>query len=169
MSEEGRDALSPISFEYEYSAYGGARACLSDGVTTHYMQPSYVPSDPLFGLVSAVNKVLTYGGEAECTWQYEPTADYWILQREGDTLHLTVWGLHDGWLPADWTSNRSGPSFSATCDLWKFAAKVRLAVSRLEPLDEQYHDPTWVQRTPEYRVLCTVLDEHKRAHRLQSS
>jgi hypothetical protein len=167
MSEEGRDTLSPISFEYEYRGHGWARACLSDGVTTHFMHPSYsyVPSDPLFGLVAAVDRVLAYGGEAECTWFYEPAGDHWILRREGDTLHLTIWGLHDGSRSADLPRNRGELNFSATCDLWKFAAKVRLAVSRLEPVDEQYVDPTLIQRTPEYRALCTLLEEHKRAHR----
>ena len=53
--------------------------------------------------------------------------------------------------------------FSTTCDLWKFAHKVRLAVSRKEPAAERYYDPTPVKDTAEYCALCTVLDEHKEA------
>jgi hypothetical protein len=162
MSEEERDTLSPISFRYEYAGHGWAQAWLSDGVTTLAMNPSYVngsyPSgDPLVGLVGAVVKVLTYGGEAECVWEYEPAADRWTLRRDGGSLCISIHG------------ERGEVRFAAMCDLWKFAAKVRLAVSRLEPVDEQYHDPTEAQRSPEYRALCAFLEEHKRAHRPRSS
>jgi hypothetical protein len=73
MSEDERNALSPISFRYEYAGHGWAHAWLSDGVTTRSMNPSYVngsyPSgDPLVSLVGAVMMALTYGGEAECMW-----------------------------------------------------------------------------------------------------
>lgn len=49
-------------------ATGWGRAWLSDEVTTLSMCPSYVPSDPLDDLIAAVDKVLTYGGEAGCRW-----------------------------------------------------------------------------------------------------
>jgi hypothetical protein len=57
--------------------------------------------------------------------------------------------------------------FAARCDLWQFAGKVRLAASRLTPVDETEYDyaPSGVQRTAEYQALCTFLDEHKRAVR----
>jgi hypothetical protein len=79
------------------------------------------------------------------------------LRRDGDTLHIIIQG------------ERGEVRFSTTCGLWKFAAKVRLAVSRLAPVDEQYYDPTGAQRSPEYRALCTFLEEHKRARRARSS
>jgi hypothetical protein len=133
------------------------------------MDPSYVPQNPLFVLMAAVDKVLTYGGEAECTWDYEPAADRWTLRRAGDTLHITIRGVSDGFSRRNWPTDRGELRFSTTCDLWKFAAKVRLAVSRLEPAVEEYHDPTMVQRTPEYRALCAFLEEHKRAQQPPSA
>jgi hypothetical protein len=168
MSEEERDIPSPISFTYEYAGHGWAQAWLSDGLTTLSMNPSYVngsylSSDPLVGLVGAVVTALTYGGEAECAWEFEPAADRWTLRRDGDRLHIAIWGAPDGFSHPNWQTQHGDLRFSATCDLWKFAAKVRLAVSRLEPVDEQYHDPTGAQRSPEYRTLCTVLEAHKRA------
>jgi hypothetical protein len=163
MSNAQTDSLSPITFTFEYTGHGWAHAAVSDGVTTYEMYPSYVPQDPLFSLVAALDTVLAYGGEAGCTWDYEPAADRWTLRRDGDRLRLTVWGLHDGRLPATWRSNRSELRFATNCDLWKFAAKVRTAVSRLEPVDEEHRDPTRMRASPEYRALCTHLDEHKRA------
>jgi hypothetical protein len=170
MADEETGRLSPISFRYEYAGQGWARTWLSDGVTTLSMDPSYVPNDPLFDLVAAVDHVLTYGGEAGCTWNYEPAADRWTLRRDGDRLHLTIRGVRDGFSrPNWWPTERGEVRFSMVCDLWKFAAKVRLAVSRLEPVEERYHDPTGVQRTPEYRALCASLEEYKRAqHSLPS-
>lgn len=108
MSDDSH-TLSPISFTYEYAGHGWGRASISDGVTTYYMDPSYVPADPLFGLIAAVVEVLTHGGEAECTWDYEPAADRWILRRDGDTFHITT--------------DRGELRFSTTCDLWKFAPR----------------------------------------------
>lgn len=169
MSDAETDSLSPVGFRYEYAGQGWARAWLSDGMTTLYLEPSYVLSDPLFGLVAAVDKVLTYDGEVDCTWDYEPAADRWTLRRDGDRLHITIRRVRDGFSRLNWPSDRGEMLFSAICDLWKFAAKVRLAVSRLEQVEEQYHDPTGVQRTPEYRVLCDFLEEHKRARRPPSS
>jgi hypothetical protein len=168
MSEEERESLSPIRFTYAYAGNGWAHAWLSDGVTALSMTPSYVngsypTNDPLEGLVGALVTVLTYEGEAECTWEYEPAADRWVLQREDDKLHITIRGVPDGFSRPNWQTQHGEVRFSATCDLWKFAAKVRLAVSRLQPVDEQYHDPTGVQRSPDYRALCSLLQEHKRA------
>lgn len=169
MTDEEPDTLSLISFTYIYAGHGWAHAAISDGVITYDMDPSYVPYDPLFVLVAAVDKVLTYGGESECTWDYEPAADRWILRRDGDRLHITIRGVGNGFLRRSWPPERGDLYFSATCDLWKFAAKVRLAVSRLEPAGGEYHDPMWVQGTPEYGALCTFLDEHKRAQRSSSA
>jgi hypothetical protein len=74
MSEEESDTLSPIDFTYEYSGNGWAHAWLSNGVATLSMTPSYAnasypTNNPLEGLVGAVVKALTYGGEAECAWE----------------------------------------------------------------------------------------------------
>lgn len=169
MSEEQTGALSPISFTFEYAGHGWGRASISDGVTTYDMEPSYPPGDPLFGLVAALDKVLTYGGEAGCTWEYEPAGDHWHLRRDGDILHISIMGERDALTRRSWPPNHGGVYFSATCNLWKFAAKLRTAVSRLEPVEEHYHDPTWVQETPEFRILCAFLDEHKRAHNSPSA
>lgn len=158
------DALSPISFTFEYAGHGWARSSISDGTTTYYMAPSYVPNDPLFDLVHAVVEVLTYGGTAGFGWHYEPSADRWTLRREGDRLDLVIRvgrdfpGLH-------WPEEGGKLQFAATCEVWKFAAKVRLAVSRLTPVGESYWNPSSVQHTGEYRALCMLLDEHKRALR----
>ncbi len=168
MSNE-RAILAPISFRFEYTGHGWAHATISDGVTTYAMSPSYVPQDPLFVLVVAVDEVLAYGGEAECTWHYEPPADRWILRRDGDALHITIYGVNDGFTRRNWRIDRRELCFSTTCDVWSFAAKVRTAVSRLTPAGEEYHDPTRVQGTPEYRALCANLEEHKRAQRPPSA
>lgn len=158
------DVLSAISFTFEYTGHGWARSSISDGATTYYMVPSYVPNDPLFDLVSAVVELLTYSGTAGCGWHYEPAVDRWTLRREGDTLHLTI-RAGRAFSRLDWPDEGGALHFAATCDLWKFAAKVRLAVSRLTAADESYDDPSSVQRTAEYRALCALLNEHKRTPR----
>lgn len=158
-------ALSPISFRFEYTGHGWAHATISDGVTTYEMSPSYVPQDPLFALIAAIDRVLAYGGEAECSWQYEPPADRWTLSRDGDTLHIVIRGVDDGFSRPNWPSERGTPSFSATCDVWAFAARARTAASRLRPAGESYHEPTRVRETPEYRALCAHLERHKRERR----
>jgi hypothetical protein len=169
MSARGA-STSPIRFVYNYLRHGRARAAISDGNFTYNMEPSYVPIDPLFALMRAVVEVLRYGGDARCSWFYEPdidswfyesATDQWTLHREGDTLQITirrVGGRHPGW-PAEGGTVK----FAALCDVWKFAAKIRLAASRMVPVHEQEHnyDPASVQRTGEYRALCAFLDEHK--------
>jgi hypothetical protein len=168
MTGERTGPLSPIRFTFAYAGHGWAHASVSDGVTTYAMDPSYVPQDPLFLLLAAMDKVLSYGGEAVCTWDYESTADRWCLRRAGDTLHITIRREGDAFTRRDWPADHGDLCFATTCDLWKFAAKLRTAISRLRPVEDTYHDPTWVQRTPEYRVLCAYLDEHKRARRSPS-
>jgi hypothetical protein len=137
-------------------------------MNSSYMNGFYPSGDPLVGLVDAVITVMTYGGEAECTWENEPAADRWTLQRDGGRLRITIRGEADGFSHPNWQTQHGELRFSALCDLCKFAAKVRLALSRLEPVDEQYHDPTDAQRSPEYRSLCTLLVEHELAHRPRS-
>lgn len=162
------ESVSPISFTFEYAGHGWARSSISDGAATYYMAPSYVLNDPLFDLVHAVVEVLTYGGTASCAWHYEPAVDRWTLRREGDRLHLAI-RVGRGFPGLDWPDEGGAVQFAATFDLWKFAAKVRLAASRLTPTSESYWDPSSVQRTGEYRTLCTLLEAHKRTGRPLSS
>jgi hypothetical protein len=131
------------------------------GVTNYCMDPSYVPSDPLFEVIHAMVELLRYGGEARCNWHYEPEVARWILSREGDTLHIAIHSVRDGFFRLDGPINLNGSLFSTTCDLWKFAAAARLAASRLQPAGEQYHHPSSVQRTPEYRALRPLLEARK--------
>jgi hypothetical protein len=166
MADEGdEDAeLAPITFRFEYRRHGWAEASISDGETTYEMVPSCVPNDPLFDLVRALVEVLRYGGQAQCDWSYEPAADRWILHRDGVTLTITIPGVRDGFTRVNWPTERGELKFSTTCDLWKFAAKVRLAVSRLEPPpagEADHRHPEWVKESAEYRALCTFLEERK--------
>ena len=155
--------LSPIEFRFEYAGHGWGIASISDGITIYDMEPSYV-EDPLFGLVAAIDNVLSYGEEAVCTWDYEPITDDWLLRRDGDVLHITIQGERR------WPPDYGGVHFSTTVPPRRFAAKLRTAVSRLQPVEESYSITlTGVQNTPEYRVLCTFLDEHKRARTLAFS
>ena len=168
MSDE-EEILAPIEFSFEYTGHGWAHASISNGVTTYEMSPSYLPQDPLFVLVAAVDRILAYGGVAECTWHYEPPTDRWILRRAGDTLHITIREGADGLSQPSRFTDQGELRFSTACNVWKFAAKLRTVASRLAPPGEDYHDPTIVQRTPEYRALCAYLDDHKRAQRPPSS
>jgi hypothetical protein len=134
------------------------------------MMPSYVPTDPLFTLVDAVVEVLRYGGDARCLWFYEPAADHWTLHREGDALQILIRGEGYGRYRPGWPEEDGKVEFAAICDLWKFAAKVRLAVSRMVPVEEPEHNygPASVQRTHEYKALCAFLDDHKEAQHPRS-
>ena len=161
MADE-RAILSPVNFVYEYAGHGWARASISNGADTYTVDPSYVPTDPLFELLRALMQILRYGGDAGCEWFYEPAADRWALHREGNSLRIVICGVRDGFSRPNWPFEAGELKFTATYDLWKFAAKVRLAVSRMTPVEEQYHDPTGVQRTAEYRALCNFLEEQKR-------
>lgn len=160
MSDGGSD-VAPIGFTYHYEGHGWAGASISNDQNTHYMHPSYVPHDPLFSLLRAVVEILRYGGEASFTWFYEPSADRWSLRREGDALYLTIRWFSDGFSYPNWPNERGKLHFSTTCDLWKFAAKVRLAASRLEPSGEPHDDAAWLRNTGEYRALGAFLEERK--------
>jgi hypothetical protein len=134
------------------------------------MVPSYVPTDPLFALVHAVVEVVRYGGDARCAWFYEPATDQWTLHREGDMLQITIRRVVDYFWRSEWPTQGGQVQFAVICDLWKFAAKVRLAVSRMVPVEEQEHSygPALVQQSAEYKALCTFLDEHKESQRPRS-
>lgn len=168
MAERG-EPLSPISFIYEYLRHGWAHASISDGNATYDMIPSYVPTDPLFVLVHAVVEVLRYGSDARCSWFYEPATDQWMLRREDDTLHITIRREKYGFSHPSWPEEGGKVEFTTSCDLWKFAAKVRLAVSRMVPVEEQEHNygPASVQQTVEYRALCVFVDERKESQSLR--
>lgn len=165
MADEG--APAHIDFTFKYDGHGWATARISDGVSYYYMNPSYVPSDPLFELMHALVDVLRYRGEARCVWEYEPAQDRWILQRADDRLHITILGVWDGFSYPSWLDSQGELRFAATCDLWKFAAKVRLAASRLPDLtrEQDHHQPARVREDAEYRALCEFLEEHKRDKR----
>ena len=111
MSEERTHVLSPIEFRFEYAGHGWGIASISDGITIYDMEPSYVLQDLLFGLVAAIDNVLSYGEEAVCTWDYEPITDDWLLRRDGDVLHITIQGERR------WPPDYGGVHFSTTCDL----------------------------------------------------
>ena len=161
--------LWPIHFRFTYTGHGWAHASISDGVSTYEMSPSYVPQDPLWTLIAAIDRVLALGGEAHCVWDYEPLADLWVLQRDGDALQPVIGDPGRGFLPPGWRPAPDTVSFSTICDIWRFAAQLRTAASRLQRVEKEYHDPTSVQRSPEYRALCAHLEEHKRALRLSSA
>ena len=161
------DRLAHIDFTFEYRRHGWATAMISDDVREYAMDPSYVPTDPLFELLHALVDVLRYGGEARCIWEYEPAQDRWIFQRDGDRLHITILGFRRGFTSRNWPDARGEVNFSTTCDLWQFAAKVRLATSRLPNLtrEQDYYRPALVREDAEYRALGEFLEEHKRAKR----
>ena len=169
MSDAG-DALSPIEFTFEYQGHGRALASISDGTVTYCMDPSYALGDPLALLLQAVVQTLRKGDDVTgCEWWYEPSVDRWTLCREGDSVHITIRRR------SDWRSHHhtgrlvtcqvlvvsvGEVRFTATGDLWTFAAQVRRAVNRLKTAGDD--DPTWPRTTVEYRALCDFLDEHKR-------
>jgi hypothetical protein len=159
-------SLAPIDFTFAYQRHGWATAHISDGVSEYAMVPSYVPTDPMFELIHALIDVLRYGGEAHCAWYYEPATDLWILRRDGDWLHVTVLRTR-AISPFPLPNARGEVEFSTTCDLWQFAAKVRLAASRLPDLtrEQDNYRPALVREDAEYRALCEFLEEHKRAKR----
>jgi hypothetical protein len=113
-----------------------------------------------------VVEALRYGGDAWCSWHYEPATDQWTLHREGDTLQVTIRRLRNGFYH-DLPAKGGQVEFAVLCDLWQFAAKVRLAVSRMMPVEEHEHNygPATVQHTAEYRALCAFLDERKQSQR----
>lgn len=172
MSDEGT-TLAPISFTFEYAGHGWADASISDGEVTHYMSPSYLATDPLFELIRATVEVLRCEGEVRAGWLYEPGEDFWLLRREGDILHITILRLEDslGLEYLNRLSSRAKSQFSTTCDVWKFAAKVRLAASRMiaQAEAEWEYDPASVLQTAEYRALCALLEEHKEERRRAKS
>jgi hypothetical protein len=156
-----RDGLSPICLTFEYEGHGWARALISGGAAPYLMEPSYVPEDPLLGLLQAVVAILRNGdGDAGCEWWYEPALDRWDLRREGDTLRITIRGRRDGFPSSSaltpswfWSSEAAGEvRFSTACDLWTIAAQVHRAVRRLAPIGDD--DPSWLRRRAGYRALC---------------
>src|SRR5579859_1124064 len=165
MADE--DTLAHIDFTFTYQRHGWATARISDGVSEYAMVPSYVPTDPMFELIHALVDVLSYGGEARCGWYYEPATDLWILRRDGDRLHVTILRTRESLSGPNLPNARGEVEFSTTCDLWQFAAKVRLAASRLPDLtrEQDNYGPALVREDAEYRALCEFLEEHKRAKR----
>jgi hypothetical protein len=154
--------LLPIRFTFTYAGHGWAHAFISNGVDTYSMEPSYVPTDPLFELLRAVVELLRYGDDTECQWFYEPALDHLALHREGDCLRITIRGIQQDFPTSSvWPPDAGELRFTTMCDLWQFAAKVRLAVSRLSPIGED--DPTGPQRTAEYQTLYAFLESRKRS------
>ena len=80
-----------------------------------------------------------------------------MLRREGEQLWITI----TGFAYPDLLVDRNERRFAARCNLWTFAAKVRLAVSRLAPAGERYYDHTSVQQTAKYRELFEFLPARK--------
>jgi hypothetical protein len=173
MSDVG-DVLLPITFTFDYEGHGLALASFSTGTETYGVYPSYVPFDPLFQLLQAVVEILRNGeDDTGCEWWYEPTLDRVALHRDGDSLRITIRHFREGfptstiWSPPKvWSSDAGMLEFTATCNLWTFAAQVRRAVRRLAPSGDD--DPTWPCRSAEYRALCDLLGEHELTQRPQS-
>jgi hypothetical protein len=164
----GGESAAPIEFMYEYRRNGWAHASISDGNTPYDMRghPMCLPTRYSSSCVRAVVEVLRYGGDAWCSWYDEPATQQWTLHRAGDLLQITIRSVGND-LFHDWPANGGKGEFAVLGDLWKFAAKVRLAVSRMVPVAEQEHTygPAAVQRTAEYRALCAFLDERTQSQR----
>lgn len=154
---------SDFTFTYEVSApCGCAKAYLSDGVQEVYLYPSHMqfePSlgDPLLYLMSALLDTFRYETTTLSKWHGSPGCE-WQLKREGDLLHVTLSGLWSYSKEQGWEEH----TFSLTCNLWKFLAKVRLACSRAianETLNEGYRQQ--FSNASAYQALCELLEGRK--------
>jgi hypothetical protein len=125
---------------------------------------------PISYLVNALEKMLNYESEGCCTWWgFDLGGAYrLIFNRTGDALHVQVLWFRDP--PASEFLDEGGNlEFSTTCDLWKFAAKLRLEESRIGTGQEESQlklkpqpKQRQVYRVPGYKTLEEFLEEHKR-------
>lgn len=157
-----------IMFTYEADECGCGTAFISDEVNEARMWPSHVgniPSgNPLLILIDALLHVINYGGESRCRWANEPGEDRWILKREGELLRVTILWFNvigPGFYGSTLKDELGEPEFSMICNLWKFAAKVRLACSRIIASEASKGVSHWLRDSSEYHGLCAVIDEHK--------
>ena len=157
-----------ITFTYEADKWGCGTAFISDEVNEATMWASHVgndpPGNPLLILVHALLHVINYDDESRCRWANEPGETRWIFTREGDFLRVTIlWFNTLGpWFYGSTLKDEFGElGFSMTCDLWKFAAKVRLACSRIIASETSKGASHWLRDSSEYHGLCTVIEKHK--------
>lgn len=164
MPDEHISTKLTFTFEPYTCMQGCGKAYISDGVSeAHVFCSCGWGGSPLLELVSAVARLRLYE-ESRCEWSIDFPKEYvWFLKREGDFLHITIQGL----LEKPETEGRwIKKPFSITCDLWKFATKLRRECNRLIAKwdAEKKHGGDWLRQSKEYQALSELIEEHKRPH-----
>jgi hypothetical protein len=114
--------------------------------------------------------LLNFGGEARCGWSPDQGAGcLWIFSRDGDALHVTILQFPHSLPNNERRDQDAAVLFSTTCDLWKFAARVRLYESRIATsVEESGRTTHQAQFRPldGSKTLADFLEDHKRqAHK----
>ena len=146
---------------YEHGLSGYEKAFLSDGVSETYLTAYWNKNDsPLLDLISAVARLRLYE-ESRCEWPDLPDRYTWLFRREDDLLLITIQGFMS--YSQEERKWKEAP-FSITCDLWKFATKLRRECNRIiGQLDaEKKHGGDWLRQGKEYQALSELIEEHKR-------
>ena len=162
MTEEHISTKLTFTFEPYTCMQGCGSAYISDGVSeAHVFCSCTFGGSPLLELVSAVARLRLYE-ESRCEWSIDFPKEYvWFLRRESNFLHIAIQGLLEN---SEEEGRWKKKSFSITCDLWKFATKLRRECNRLMARwdAEKKHGGDWLRQSKEYQALCEFIEEHKR-------
>jgi hypothetical protein len=138
---------------------------ISDSERSIELVPSHFLGEPLEVLTEGVIYLLKGRQHVNVRWQDEPGEYRWILEQDGDEVHVTILGFRDTFSRK---RNEDGePLFTTTCRLTTLAGQVRAMCN--EVLRSAAHDPDnreldWLARN--HDELVRLLKE-RRAGRSQ--
>lgn len=153
MAEE-EAKLAKIAITYRREPDGAVVLILSDGMASATLYPSPLGrTDLLLNLIAALLRLIPYQGDLEYDWWGDETIYHWRFHLAGNRIRVEA---------NDWDG---APIFAATCDVWQFAAKLRLCASRLATTEDarRAHGGDWVRADIGYQQLCARLDARKSA------
>ena len=130
-----------MQFAYRLVGTGWAEADVGDGTATATLTASYL-GDALGDLLYAIWRLLEGDAETRCSWAEEPGEYRWIMQRDGDYVHLRVLEFMSTHPPRPDEAGRL--VFESHPEVRALARAIALGASRtLEEHGEQGYKGMW--------------------------
>jgi len=121
--------MTKLAFTYRLTESTMHEAYISDGEREARIDVWYL-WDGLAELARTAVQLLEGCEWAYCVWEDDPGEHKWLLQRRGDSLHVTILRFPNSFngygAPDEWAD----VIFETTCPLLKFAGKVRNELRR---------------------------------------
>lgn len=155
-----------ITFTYELTGSGWARAMISDGASEATIEDVSYMTDALGDLVRSVVALLEGAKRAEFSWTSERRDYDWLLTSRDGKLFLRVTQYRD-WVGQREATDRGKPVLKLRCDLRAFTAAVLAELAALyTTLGLKGYKHRWVQHEfpyAEYRRLEALLAASSRS------